>query len=634
MIVITLFLLMFVASLFGKAPKGVLMCGIFGFSGVGKVDMRLLYKLALANESRGNQSTGIGIYDERFKDNTYYFKQAVSATDFLVNGDLDRVEGAPIIIGHTRYATGGAVNAENAHPFQEGNILGIHNGWLLNQSKFEEKYNLEKSAVDSNALYKALAATDNDYKNVLPGISGAMALAYIIDEDLYLYRRGSKPVFLVSTEEGVYFSSLEYPFLSHLSEDYKPFMIPEDRMVVFRHGKIISSEYVKPEPVSSTIQLDEGPTSWKTSNYGYLTKLGYTYKAPTTSYSHHLPKASTANTKSRTIVADDKIEVETSYYARLVVNLKDTTNNPVESGYLQIEGLPDVKFMPQKGGLFVISAKNSLSKPFKLVYKNEKLNKTFVSQEIPKMEMRVREVTLRVPFLETKKTEEDNEGAEDFGGLPFPDNQPERLLGDGETTKGSLSARDVVGDTVWGFDSEYLKVSEQNESYHDLVLSEVGFPIINLKDASIEHTIIHVMLANVFVNKFYLGTMTEHYISSSLTEIVEVIDCLEIADTRAEITDAIDAGRVALSGFCLNLNYVHQLYSDILDDYFCLQKSDMDKMPEMKELRILGDIKHATLKKGFAIRKCNDLIHYLSLYRNIIETAMSAIECEEITDVG
>lgn len=55
-----------------------------------------------------------------------------------------------VLIGHCRAKTYGAVSLENAHPFEHGGIVGVHNGTLRGH------YNLERSKdfdVDSDWLY-------------------------------------------------------------------------------------------------------------------------------------------------------------------------------------------------------------------------------------------------------------------------------------------------------------------------------------------------------------------------------------------------------------------------------------------------------------------------------------------------
>lgn len=124
-------------------------CGIYtGF--ISSNEMRFFQKLLLLNQDRGVHSTGVVTVtkprDEHVKGRKRHhpaqllvWKEPRCAYDFLMYDDLDKKKkkdrifgGAPkqLIFGHCRHATVGKINSENAHPFEVGEIVGVHNGTI------------------------------------------------------------------------------------------------------------------------------------------------------------------------------------------------------------------------------------------------------------------------------------------------------------------------------------------------------------------------------------------------------------------------------------------------------------------------------------------------------------------------
>src|SRR3546814_11475199 len=55
-----------------------------------------------------------------------------------------------MLFGHNRAATKGAVNQENAHPFNHGDIVGCHNGTLYNVTNLDDHKDFK---VDSENIF-------------------------------------------------------------------------------------------------------------------------------------------------------------------------------------------------------------------------------------------------------------------------------------------------------------------------------------------------------------------------------------------------------------------------------------------------------------------------------------------------
>ena len=148
------------------------MCGIVGFVGSNKAVDRVLKGLERL-EYRGYDSAGI-----LFKDNDKYILQKEEGKienlkSVMTNLDLD----SPVSIGHTRWATHGRVNRENAHPHQSKRVALVHNGIIENFSELKEEfasYNFSyKSTTDSEVFLMLVEHYLDEYGDFKKAMSNA-----------------------------------------------------------------------------------------------------------------------------------------------------------------------------------------------------------------------------------------------------------------------------------------------------------------------------------------------------------------------------------------------------------------------------------------------------------------------------
>jgi len=186
------------------------MCGIFGWAGKDpkKFNKPMFDILGMYNIERGKHSCGVSadgdIYIGTDTNKVYH--------DFLANSDYNEPQNFPFVVGHTRHATGGAHNVDNAHPFGFGQVgdsyefIGVHNGKLHNHVALADKYKIDKKEVrekdgvtsfrekiDSELLLEIIYTT-KEFK-VLEEYRGAAALVFCnINEPnvVYFYHGKSK----------------------------------------------------------------------------------------------------------------------------------------------------------------------------------------------------------------------------------------------------------------------------------------------------------------------------------------------------------------------------------------------------------------------------------------------------------
>ena len=176
------------------------MCGLVGMVGdLQKKHEDMMTYLIQVDSLRGFHSTGVAFVKP--DGNTDIIKVLGSGYEMTKNDryKVNLLSKNAAIIGHNRYATIGAVNVENAHPFQYGSIIGAHNGTLINKYIIEE--NGEKFDVDSQALVNSVDKRGLD--KTLQYLNGAWALTMWDSNDnaVKIVRNEERPLFVAYTDD-------------------------------------------------------------------------------------------------------------------------------------------------------------------------------------------------------------------------------------------------------------------------------------------------------------------------------------------------------------------------------------------------------------------------------------------------
>lgn len=186
-----------------------------------------------------------------------------------------------ILVGHNRKATqGAATDPKNAHPFQEDNIILVHNGSLYNRQGLPER------DVDSHAVAAAFAS--GDYSEVLRDINGAYAFIWwdMKRNQLSVVRNSQRPLWKLENKENIILCSEAWMGYGaarrngvgvNKGEEFELEEIKTDTIFHFEiGGKIVAEEGVKKAPVVTR------PTVTTTNTSGSTQAKGNTVTGPTT----------------------------------------------------------------------------------------------------------------------------------------------------------------------------------------------------------------------------------------------------------------------------------------------------------------------------------------------------------------
>lgn len=230
------------------------MCGIFGYSfkeGTISAGRRAILgnNLARLNDKRGGHSWGVCSIEDGDTNITRGLGDMGDHAYTLAD--------ASFVMAHTRYATVGAKTVENAHPFEIGNIIGAHNGGVINNLELDKKYKRD-CKVDSMHFFHHL---DKD----LPfgDIEGYGSIEWLRRDEL---KNGNPRIFLsrmkggmlaifgigdpaAPKSEGIVWSSDEKHLLEALFtagiENFYPYKVEEGAIFYVQDGEVYIDHHKK-----------------------------------------------------------------------------------------------------------------------------------------------------------------------------------------------------------------------------------------------------------------------------------------------------------------------------------------------------------------------------------------------------
>ncbi len=226
------------------------MCGIIGY--IGKKSLEEVLIEGLKNlEYRGYDSSGIAL--QNFND-----VQIIKSTGKIkeLEKKLQEINliNSNIGIAHTRWATHGNPNIENAHPHQVGNITLVHNGIIENANELRQKLTKEGVKFKSQTDTEVLCALINFYykndissaiKKALKEVKGSYALAILVkkDESIYAIKKDS-PLIVGIDKDGYFIASdisaiIKYTNKYIVLEENELVKLSQNDYVITKNNKII-----------------------------------------------------------------------------------------------------------------------------------------------------------------------------------------------------------------------------------------------------------------------------------------------------------------------------------------------------------------------------------------------------------
>lgn len=228
------------------------MCGIvfIGGGSLSSSNVDKFEQMLFADTFRGEHSTGVmSLFSPvNHPQSLLVEKRAVPGDVFIRTGCLKEVSEIKIpsiyntpnvfstvypkfMVGHNRYATAGAINDKNAHPFTHGPITLVHNGSLTNQRLLPDH---DKFEVDSENICHSIATVGID--ETIKNLHGAFVLVWHNAEDntLNFIRNDERPFYMIESVAGDWFGASEKDMIKWIlsRKKYGPTVKREFELVV------------------------------------------------------------------------------------------------------------------------------------------------------------------------------------------------------------------------------------------------------------------------------------------------------------------------------------------------------------------------------------------------------------------
>jgi glucosamine 6-phosphate synthetase-like amidotransferase/phosphosugar isomerase protein len=232
------------------------MCGIAGYSlePGAKLARTLAAQALLAGiAERGADAVG---YAHRAPGGSPVVHKRRSRASALL-GELTVPEEAAEVLVHVRDYTKGHPTIEaNNHPVRHGELVGIHNGIIVNDEEIFAAHGFERDvpemSVDTEAIL-ALAEAYGSRGETLEELRGSMAAAWLdarIPGVVYVARGVGRPLWIGEFRHGVFFASTE-----HALEVCEYFMrlplqkreVPEGTLLSLVEGRLAGEERFRPD---------------------------------------------------------------------------------------------------------------------------------------------------------------------------------------------------------------------------------------------------------------------------------------------------------------------------------------------------------------------------------------------------
>lgn len=175
------------------------MCGLVGCAGmIGDKEEKAFVNLLQFDTVRGPHSTGVLVVNSHKHASVH--KELGTPWELFDSLKFEKAMNGinNVLLGHNRYATKGAINVANAHPFLFDGVIGAHNGTLVSQYTLDDYRDFD---VDSENIYHHM--NNNGVDDTIQKLNGAFALTWYDRKDgtVNFIRNSQRPLFYAFTED-------------------------------------------------------------------------------------------------------------------------------------------------------------------------------------------------------------------------------------------------------------------------------------------------------------------------------------------------------------------------------------------------------------------------------------------------
>lgn len=230
------------------------MCGIVGY--IGHRDAApIIFEGLKRLEYRGYDSAGIStVASEKL----IIHKKKGKISELETELDFNKLPGS-LGIGHTRWATHGEPNTQNAHPHDDctGKLAIIHNGIIENFSalkkELQSKGHTFKTETDTEALvhlieefYYNNGSLEKAVQEALQSIEGTYGIAVLCsdDPDLLITARKGSPIVIGIGEDEYFVGSDTAAIVGHTQQ--VSYLDDNEMAIIHRDNMVIKTIYDRP----------------------------------------------------------------------------------------------------------------------------------------------------------------------------------------------------------------------------------------------------------------------------------------------------------------------------------------------------------------------------------------------------